>query len=131
MTEHPALTLECFIFYVEERRQLLRWLENRDNYKRELLEALESFPPPPHLMPFDKLGEEIRETLNNLPEIERRVRFDLEVLENAPVRRDFEAMIPADCASADDLKYMQDLIYRQKATTIEEAIEICRAEKLP
>ena len=67
MTEHPALTLERFIFYVEERSRLLKWLENRDNYEKELLEELESFPPPPHFLPFDKLAEEIRETLNNLP----------------------------------------------------------------
>ena len=87
MNQNPILALECFQFYVEKRDKLIQWLENRDNYKKELQEALDSIPPKPHFFPFDKIEAELRETISNLPELERQVRFDLEVLENAPVRR--------------------------------------------
>ncbi len=131
MIQNDILALECFQYYVERRSNLLQWLENRDNYKKELQEALDSIPPKPHFFPFDKIEAELREKLNNLPELERQVRFDLEVLENAPVRREFEKRIPEDCANLIALNNIEDILFHQEATTIEEAIEIYRNKNCP
>lgn len=131
MNQNPVLALECFQFYVEKRDKLIQWLENRDNYKKELQEALDSIPPKPHFFPFDKIEAELRETISNLPELERQVRFDLEVLENAPVRREFEKRIPKDCANLTALRCIEDIIFYSEAKTLEEAIEIYRNKKLP
>lgn len=127
MIQTNLLTLESFLYYVKKRNNLLNWLENKDNYKAELQQALRSISDPSQ----DDVKNILNETLNNLPELEQRVRFDLEVLENAPVHYEFHQRIPQDCANPIALQNIHDIIYYREASSIEEAIEIYRTKNCP